>query len=30
MTWRVRLRTGINETDVLGVWIADHEIGPER
>ena len=30
MTWRVRLRTGINETDVLGVWIADHEIRPER
>ena len=30
MTWRVRLRTGINETDVLGVWIADPEIRPER
>jgi len=29
MTWRVRLRTGINETDVLGVRIADHEIQPE-
>ena len=30
MTWRVRLRTGINETDVLGVRIADREIRPER
>ncbi len=30
LTWRIRLRTGINETDVLGVRIADHEIRPER
>lgn len=30
MTWRIRLRTGINETEVLGVRIADHEIRPVR
>ncbi len=30
MTWRVRLRTGINETGVLVVRIADPEIRPER
>ncbi len=30
MTWRVRLRTGINETDVMGVRVDRHEIRPER
>jgi hypothetical protein len=28
MTWRIRLRTGINETDVVGVTFHDSEIKP--
>ena len=30
MTWRIRLRTGINETDVLGVRITPEEVEPQH
>jgi hypothetical protein len=29
MTWRIRLRTGIDQTDVVGVRVRDSEIRPE-